>query len=250
MKKKPLNKFWAKRFLMYSDDSTSEPVEKKSSSSDFSNSNEAALNKRTFELKTSAATATTTSWFNKQGKPQFFLSSLADEFVPFNNDVRMCSKRLFSKNEILTSLIMLITNCNFEMRTPERWKLKPDMSYYLMNALPSKKEISFRVRRRERWIKMWWAEREVKGKRVGTSEYDGKEIICVMITQELACAERYQILGIAIVTLLSLSNLPLKFRHSWYFRTFKACFRVRNINQTDKYEAIQKHLFTLYWPVK
>ena len=39
----------------------------------------------------------------------------------------------------------------------------------------------------------------MKGKRVGTSEYDGKEIICVMITQELACAERYQILGIAIV---------------------------------------------------
>ncbi len=52
----------------------------------------------------------------------------------------------------------------------------------------------------------------------------------------LACAERYRILGIAIVAPL---KFTIEFRHSWYLETFEAYFRVQT---ASKNEAIQKHL--------
>jgi len=54
--------------------------------------------------------------------------------------------------------------------------------------------------------------------------------------KELACAERYRILGIAIVA--PPPKFTIEFRHSWYSRYLQR-FRIRKINQTGKYEAIQ-----------
>lgn len=145
----PLDEFWAERFLVYPDDPASGPVKKKwPSPSSPSNPDEAALDKQTPKPKTPATTAAATSSSNKQGKPQFSLSGLAGGFVPFGGGVRMCPGRFFAKNEILASLAMLVTNYDFELRTPEGWKPEPDMSYYLVGALPPKGEIPFRVRRR------------------------------------------------------------------------------------------------------
>ena len=76
------------------------------------------------------------------------MKGLSGGWVPFRGGVRMFPGRFFAKNEMMASLAMLMTSYDIELLTPESWKLEPDMSYYLVGALPPKGAIPVRMRKR------------------------------------------------------------------------------------------------------
>lgn len=125
----PLDEFWAERFLIYPNDLTSGPLKQRPSQ----------------DTKTSSPS---TACLPLNAKPEFSMKGLAGGWVPFGGGVRICPGRFFAKNEMMASLAMLMTSYDIELRTPEGWKLQPDMSYYLVGALPPKGDIPVRIRRR------------------------------------------------------------------------------------------------------
>lgn len=152
----PLDEFWAERFLVYPDDPASGPVKKKEESihnDDDDDDDDAKLisnppgGKKILEKQLSRATAEVKEEEQK-GEPKFSMQGLAGGWVPFGGGVRMCPGRFFAKNEMMASMAILITSYDIELRTPEGWKPEPDMSYFLIGALPPKGEIPVRIRRR------------------------------------------------------------------------------------------------------
>ena len=138
----PLDEFWAERFLIYPDDPNSGPLKNKESKPTSNGASSTSTGTGKLEPDDKAQEP------GEKGSPQFSLTGLAGGFVPFGGGVRMCPGRFFAKNEMLASLAMLATNYDFELRTPQGWKPEPDMSYYLVGALPPKGEIPFRVKKR------------------------------------------------------------------------------------------------------
>ena len=130
----PLDRFWAERFLIYPNDPTSGPLK--------TSSQEGGARASVSKVATSEAPMV------EKGQPEFSMKGLAGGWVPFGGGVRMCPGRFFAKNEMMASLAMLMTSYDIELRTPEGWRLEPDMSYYLVGVMPPKGAIPVRMRKR------------------------------------------------------------------------------------------------------
>jgi len=135
----PLDEFWAERFLVYPNDPASGPVKKNSADGRAISSPDNNILENEKPPETAAV---------EKRDPKFSMEGLAGGWVPFGGDVRMCPGRFFAKNEMMASLAMIVTSYDIELRTPEGWKPEPDMSYFLVGALPPKGAIPVRIRRR------------------------------------------------------------------------------------------------------
>ncbi len=124
-----IDEFWAERFLVHSNDSSSEPLKK--------------------AVPTSQEHAPLTSIKDDVNRcvqpaeePRFSTKELSGIFIPF------CSGRHFAKQEILLGLAYFLTTYDFQLNVPKEWKAKSDLTMVSTETLPPKNKISFSVRKR------------------------------------------------------------------------------------------------------
>ena len=115
----PTEEFWADRFVLYPDDPTSGPL------------------KQPVPRK------------EKVTDPTFTMDGTAGSWIPYGGGVRMCPGRTFAKQEMMASLAFLATYFDVELMVDKDFKLKPDMSYYMMGGMPPERKVPFRIRRRQ-----------------------------------------------------------------------------------------------------
>lgn len=128
--KHPLDKFWSDRFLIFPDDPESGPLRK-------------PLRLQTVEkMPTASGDAVNT--------PTFSLNGLAGGWIPYGAGEFMCPGRHLAKQEMIGSFAMFHANYEVQLRTPEGWMPKPDMSFFATGTMPSLGKIPFRVRRRSK----------------------------------------------------------------------------------------------------
>ena len=125
----PLDCFWAERFIVRPDDSTSGPLRFTSLGTKGSN------------LDFSA---------RPRGKdPYFSMDGLAGGWIPFGGGNRQCPCRNFAKQEIIVGFALVLSMLEMELLALDKIGIrKPNMRYYGLGTLPPKGAIPFRVRRR------------------------------------------------------------------------------------------------------
>ncbi|KAI0483446.1 cytochrome P450 [Xylaria cf. heliscus] len=121
---KPLDKFWAERFVLYPDDEQSGPW---------------SLDRRD-NLGVDQKP--------KQDTPIFTMDGMSDGWIPYGAGEFMCPGRHFAKQEMIGSFAVFLDNYDVEILLPDGWVPEPDMKYFGTGALPPKKAVPFRIRRR------------------------------------------------------------------------------------------------------
>lgn len=123
---KPLDTFWADRFLVYPNDPQSGP-QKKRPSGGFSN-----------RLPDHPDRA----------EPKFVGSGLANSYMPFGVGERVCPGRFFAKREILGFCAMMVNEFDIELqREEEDFQLDP--AFYGLGTQRPLQKVPFRIRRRK-----------------------------------------------------------------------------------------------------
>ena len=130
----PLDTFWADRFLKYENEPTSGP-----------------LRRDTSTVKEIFGHSNTIDEDDRRGKfarkPYFSMEGVAGGWIPFGGGQRMCPGRHFAKQEIIGTLVTLLTH--FEIKLKEVVKQPEcDMRYFPFGGLPPTKKIPFSMRRR------------------------------------------------------------------------------------------------------
>ena len=97
---RPLNEFWADRFVVYPDDPSSGPLKNPEP--------------RTEKLE----------------RPEFSLRGLSGAWFPYGGGLLTCPGRHFAKNEIIAGLAVLVTSYDIELKVHHGFDPQPDMGYF------------------------------------------------------------------------------------------------------------------------
>ena len=129
---RPLDTFWADRFLIYPNDPMS-----------------GAARKDILSVKENHGGSTTQEKSLEKIEPRFSLEGVAGGWIPYGGGQRMCPGRHFAKQEIIGTLALLLTHYEIELREPAKGVPECDMRFFPFGGLPPTKEIPFRMRMRE-----------------------------------------------------------------------------------------------------
>ena len=129
----PLDTFWSDRFLVAPNVPQSVPLHTNSSK----------------KLSTANKTQQSAAASLKDCKPQFSLKGLTNSWIPFSGGVRTCPGRHFAKQEIITTVAMMLTTFEIELVAGPGWK-KPDadLSHFGFGTMPPNGKIPCRIRRK------------------------------------------------------------------------------------------------------
>ena len=126
--KHPLDEFWADRFLVFPDDPESGPLRK-------------PLPLQNIEKMSMPSDDATNA-------PTFSLNGLGGGWIPYGAGEFMCPGRHLAKQEMIGSFALFLASYEVQLKTPEGWMPKPDMSFFATGTMPPLGKIPFRVRRR------------------------------------------------------------------------------------------------------
>lgn len=130
----PLDSFWGERFLTYSNKPDSGPLRKKKITP-------------TTENKQSATPVSTQE--KPSDEPVFSLSGLNGAYLPFGGGAGSCPGRHFARQEVVSTLAILVRHFDIELRVRENWTPRMDTSFFPTGVLPPADKVPFRIRRRQ-----------------------------------------------------------------------------------------------------
>ncbi|RYO97476.1 hypothetical protein DL763_002744 [Monosporascus cannonballus] len=122
-----LNEFWAERFFLYPNDKRSGPWSAQ----------------RRAELGVDEKIEK-----GEINKPTFTMDGMSGGWIPYGAGEFMCPGRHLAKQEMVGSFAVFLDNYDVEVLLPDGWVPEPDMRYFGTGALPPKKTVPFRIRRR------------------------------------------------------------------------------------------------------
>ena len=146
----PLEKFWAERFMIYSDLEGSGPLKKPRKAK--------SGVKLDGKLEQHGDTKHDKS---TQTQPQFSLEGLSSTWIPYGGGVRLCPGRHFAKQEMITSMALWLSAYDIELLSardgksikeggqPEGFKYDVNPAYFGLGTCPPKGPVRCRVRRRK-----------------------------------------------------------------------------------------------------
>ncbi|OCL10073.1 cytochrome P450 [Glonium stellatum] len=126
---RPLEEFYADRFLAYPD-ATNDKGRASSNPAELSSETETTENLEPAE-------------------PQFSLDGLAGCWLPYGGGQRMCPGRHFAKNEIIGTFALLFSRYEIQLKNADHSKVQPDMRWYPVGGLPPVCKVPFRIRKRQ-----------------------------------------------------------------------------------------------------
>ena len=85
-------------------------------------------------------------------EPLFLSKNLTGYFMPYGGGHSECPGRHFAKQEILTTLAIMVTLFDIEVSEPGDRKVEPNMDGFGMGALKPKDRIPARIRKRATWV--------------------------------------------------------------------------------------------------
>lgn len=126
---RPIDKFWADRFMVYPDDPASGPLR---------NPAKKSAEKSPESHRTPA----------DPRAPQFSLHGLGGGWIPYGAGEFMCPGRHLAKQEMIGSFAIFLANYEVQLKVPDGWVPKSDTSFFATGTLPPLGQIPFRIRRR------------------------------------------------------------------------------------------------------
>lgn len=124
---RPIDVFWADRFLVYPDDPSSGPVK----------------NKATKEESSSSSLEP-----NNDTGPKFSLAGTNGVWIPYGGGPRMCVGRAFSKRTIIAASAMMASWFDVEILADEK-ALRMDPKYYGLAGQQPMGKVPFKIRKRK-----------------------------------------------------------------------------------------------------
>ncbi|KAL8888889.1 MAG: hypothetical protein Q9215_003758 [Flavoplaca cf. flavocitrina] len=147
----PVERFWAERFLVWSNDHNSggalrtpsvpEPLQKPSGRKPEKTSDPGGK-QRPSKLPDS----------NRYSPPhcRFTTTGLTGSWIPYGGGPGICPGRHFAKSNMLLGSMLLFSAFEISLDVPQDWEPKVDLRYYGLGVLPPRGEVPCRIRRRKR----------------------------------------------------------------------------------------------------
>ena len=127
---RPLDTFWADRFVVYPNDPASGPLKKTKSS----HAKEQPV------LQDGGA--------DKSQSPVFSLEGTAGGWIPYGMGRFMCPGRFLAKQEMIGSFAVFFNSYEVELRVPEEWAPRVNLKFFGTGAMPPLGKAPFRIRKR------------------------------------------------------------------------------------------------------
>jgi cytochrome P450 len=120
---KPLDKFWAQRFIVYPDDKQSGP---------WSKAKRAQLepNEKDINIR----------------EPRFKLTGMSGAWMPYGAGEHMCPGRFLAKQEIIGGSAIFLANYEVNLLVHDGWVPTPDMTKFGTGAIPPTDKVPVRIR--------------------------------------------------------------------------------------------------------
>lgn len=125
----PLDKFWADRFIAYSNDPRSGP-------------------RRRTNLARSANKQAQMSKVTGPGEAKYVSSGLANSFMPYGVGERVCPGRFYAKRQILAFCAKIVHELDIELLATEK-EFESSSVFYGLGIQPPLRSIPFKMRRRK-----------------------------------------------------------------------------------------------------
>lgn len=129
---KPLNRFWADRFLEYADDPDSGPALKSREKHDHHHLQEKQANGQR----------------NKRTGGKFVTAGTSDSWIPYGVGERTCPGRFFARREITAFCAILLQNFDIELLHEVGQHIPANNLFYGMGVERPRNKFPFRIRRR------------------------------------------------------------------------------------------------------
>jgi hypothetical protein len=130
---RPLDTFWADRFLIYPNDPKSGPLRK-----EYATEDEVLRDgKHPVGIENSSGNS-----------PVFSMDGVGGGWIPYGGGQRMCPGRHFAKQEIIGTLALLLTDFEIQLNLRNKTMPESDMRFFPFGGLPPTAKIPFKIRRR------------------------------------------------------------------------------------------------------